>query len=218
MHACLYKKAGWILRTFKCRKTFFLKLLFKTLLQPHIDYCSQLYFPSKQTDMEKIENLQKNYFNRIPEVKHLNYWEKLKFLKMNSQERRMERYRILYVWKILEKKALNCGLESLEHERRGRICKIPPLNLNSRKSIQSLRESSFQVHGPKLFNKLPKQIRNIRNCSVDDFKARLDQFLEKIPDEPKVSKLTPRASNQVTARASNSLLDQIKTAEQTFGG
>ena len=72
--------------------------------------------------MEKIENLQKNFFNRIPKVKHLNYWEKLKFLKMNSQERRMERYRILYVWKILENKALNCGLESIEHERRGRIC------------------------------------------------------------------------------------------------
>ena len=130
----------------------------------------------------------------------------------------MERYRIIYVWKILEKKAMNYGLESTEHERRGTLCKIPPLNLHSRTSIQTLREASFQVHGPKLFNQLPKQIRNIRNCSVDDFKTSLDQFLEKIPDEPKVSNLVPRASNQVTARASNSLLDQIKTAQHSIGG
>ena len=58
------QKAGWILRTFKCRKTFFLKLLFKSLLQPHINYCSQLYFPAKQNDMEKIENLQKKLFQQ----------------------------------------------------------------------------------------------------------------------------------------------------------
>ena len=212
------QKAGWILRTFKCRKTFFLKLLFKSLLQPHIDYCSQLYFPAKQNDMEKIENLQKNFFNKIPEVQHLNYWEKLKFLKMNSQERRMERYRILYVWKILEKKAMNCGLESYINDRRGRLCRIPQLNLHSRTSVQSLREASFQVHGPRLFNKLPKNIRNLTNCSVDDFKSKLDQFLENIPDEPRVSNLVPTASSQVTARASNSLLEQIKTADQITGG
>ena len=30
---------------------------------------------------------------------------------MNSQERRMERYRIIYVWKILEGFAPNCGVE-----------------------------------------------------------------------------------------------------------
>ena len=111
---------------------------------------------------------------------------------------------------------MNCGLES--YRRRGRVCRIPQLNLHSRKSIQSLREASFQVHGPKLFNKLPRSIRNITNCSVDEFKSKLDQFLENIPYEPRVSNLVPTASSQVTARASNSLVDQIKTAEQITGG
>ena len=74
------QKAGWILRTFRSRKTFLLKPLFKSLLQPHIDYCSQLYFPSTQKDMQRIENLQKNFLNRITEVNHLGYWEKLSFL------------------------------------------------------------------------------------------------------------------------------------------
>ena len=121
-------------------------------------------------------------------------------------------------WKILEKKAMNCGLESYINDRRGRLCRIPQLNLHSRTSVQSLREASFQVHGPRLFNKLPKNIRNLTNCSVDDFKSKLDQFLENIPDEPRVSNLVPTASSQVTARASNSLLEQIKTADQITGG
>jgi hypothetical protein len=41
--------------------------------------------------MQKIENLQQNYTKKIPEVNHLNYWDRLKSLKMYSQERRMER-------------------------------------------------------------------------------------------------------------------------------
>ena len=113
---------------------------------------------------------------------------------------------------------MNCGLESYINDRRGRLCRIPQLNLHSRTSVQSLREASFQVHGPRLFNKLPKNIRNLTNCSVDDFKSKLDQFLENIPDEPRVSNLVPTASSQVTARASNSLLEQIKTADQITGG
>ena len=37
------QKSGWILRTFRCRKPYVLTLLWKSLVQPNIDYCSQLY-------------------------------------------------------------------------------------------------------------------------------------------------------------------------------
>ena len=154
------KKCGWILRTFVCRKTFFMKLLWKSLVQPNIDYCSQLWMPYKSGEIEKIENLQKQFTKRIPEVQTLNYWERLKSLKMLSQERRMERYRILYTWKILEGKSPNCGINFKYHERLGRLCEVPQIISNSKKSIQTLRENSYQVNGPRLFNCLPKQIRN----------------------------------------------------------
>ena len=36
------RKAGWILRTFACRQTFFMKLMWKSLVQGHIYYSSQL--------------------------------------------------------------------------------------------------------------------------------------------------------------------------------
>ena len=43
-HVCsqVRKKSGWILRTFHCRNTWFLKLMWKSLDQGHVDYCSQL--------------------------------------------------------------------------------------------------------------------------------------------------------------------------------
>ena len=102
------KKSGWILITFQSRKTHLMKFLWKTLVQGHIDYCSQLYFPTKSSDMEKIENLQRIFTRKIPEVKSLNYWQRLAHLNMYSQQRRMERYRAIYVWKILEGLVPNC--------------------------------------------------------------------------------------------------------------
>ena len=126
----------------------------------------------------------------------------------------MERYRIIYTWKILEGKSPNCGLTSKSHERLGRICDIPQIKTNSKMAVQTIRENSFQVNGPKLFNCLPKKIRNKRGCSIEEFKTQLDLFLENIPDEPKSDGYTPSALNQITARPSNSILEQCLREKQ----
>ena len=39
------QKSGWVLRTFYTRTPHFMKTIFKSLIQPHIDYCSQLWMP-----------------------------------------------------------------------------------------------------------------------------------------------------------------------------
>ena len=50
------QKSGWVFRTFYCRRPDFLKQMFKSLVQPHIDYCSQLWMPLEGANMEKVEN------------------------------------------------------------------------------------------------------------------------------------------------------------------
>ena len=55
------QKAGWILRTFHCRRTRFMQLMWKQLIQGHIDYCSQLYQPLQSGNLQRLENLQKAY-------------------------------------------------------------------------------------------------------------------------------------------------------------
>ena len=60
------QKCGWILRTFNCRNTQFMKFMWKSLVQGYIDYCSQLYFQTQSKDMENLENLFKSYSKKIP--------------------------------------------------------------------------------------------------------------------------------------------------------
>ena len=104
------QKSGWVLRTFSCRSTSFMKMMWKSLIQGHIDYASQLYQPLQSGNLTRIENLFKTFTKRIPELKELNYWERLNKLKINSQQRRCERYRILYIWKVLEGLVPNPGI------------------------------------------------------------------------------------------------------------
>ena len=51
---------------------------------------------------------------------------------------------------------------------------------------RTLRDSSFQCAGQRLFNALPKKIRNLSKISIKDFKEHLKNFLTQIRDEPKV--------------------------------
>ena len=133
---------------------------------------------------------------------------------MRSQQRRFERYRILYTWKVLKGRVPNCGISTFKCDRKGRLCTIPNISKNAKKSVQNLREDSFQVNGPQLFNSIPAEIRNMTQCHIDDFKFKLDHFLNTIPDEPKVPTLTPSASNMITANPSNSLVDQIRNCRK----
>ena len=94
---------------------------------------------------------------------------------------------------------------------------VPNRNTKAKASVQSMREQTFQVNGPKLFNSLPVKLRSMTKCSLDEFKLALDNYLSKIPDEPNVSGLTPGGCT-AEARASNSILDQSKRIPPTSHG
>ena len=165
----------------------------------------------------KYENFQRYYTRRVKSLHDKNYWERLQMCQMLSQQRRLERYKIIYTWKILEGRVPNCGIDQIDDSRKGRLCKIDPI-VKCRSRIQTLRENSYQIVGPKLFNSIPAKIRNLSKCSIEEFKEALDQYLSKIPDEPKLPGYTPTASDQFSGQPSNSLVDQIRKFNQTKMG
>ena len=142
---------GWVLRTFNTRKTLPMMTLWKTLIRSRLDYCCQLWCPSKKGDVQALEQLQRQYIRKISGVQHLTYWHQLKYLSLNSFERRRERYIIMYVWRILERHAPNldfpgrCGIDTHWNIRRGRYCLVPRVSHQSPAKVQSIRYGSFAV-------------------------------------------------------------------------
>ena len=72
----------------------------------------------------------------------------------------------------------------------------------NRNPAQSLQENAITVFGGRLYNALPKYLRDIESVKTEKFKFKLDKFLEIVPDEPKVP-------NYVTASGNNSILGQL---------
>ena len=91
-------------------------------------------------------------------------------------------------------------IKTRKHPRHGTQCVIQyPTNRNP---AQSLQENAITVFRPRLYNSLPKYLRDIESVKTERFKFELDMFLELIPDQPKMP-------NYVTASGSNSSLDQL---------
>ena len=130
---------------------------------------------------------------------------------MYSLQRRRERYRIIYIWSILEgivpnfnhnegKDIVVGGVSSTNTSRHGRKCQLRTIE---RSSFCKAICESLAVQGPKLFNSLLSEIRNITGCSKEAFKKCLDQYLSTIPDEPHIPTRRTRLAE------SNTLYDQI---------
>ena len=195
-------KCGWILRTFRTRDSLPMMALWKSLVLPILDYCSQLWCPSAAGVVQRIEKVQVSYLKKVAGLSGIDYWDQLSKLKLFSLQRRRERYRVIYIWKTLEGLVPNFGVQTAHNKRTGRHCVVPLIRPSATCRIRNLRYNSMGVHGPRLFNSLPISLRNKTNCTVDAFKSSLDRFLETIPDQPRVPGLI-----RYCVRSGNSLTD-----------
>ena len=115
--------------------------------------------------------------------------------------RRMERFRILYVYKIITGQVQNCGINWTNSDNSGTIV----AEVGTQKYFQTQRENSFHYTAPRLFNKLPRSLRDDRISTLNEWKMKLDKILAKIPDEPVVSDLTPGLCEHLNSKPTNSL-------------
>ena len=203
-------KAAWVLHTFRSRSRDLMVQLWKSLIQPHLDYCGQLWAPVGMIGMIKAqEGILKAYTKKISGCYNQNYWERLKTLKMLSSERRAERYKIMYIWKIINGLVPNLGLTWLSNNRRsGCVVVIPRLKEGSEQH-KTMMEATIKREGARLYNSLPKILRTL-SCTKDRFKRLLDMFLEDVPDNPNGKDYVSPCMDR-KCKPSNSIKDWAKT-------
>ena len=201
------QQAGLIFRTFRTRSQSSMLTLWKSLIQSRLDYCSQLWSTNNASEIKLLEDVQRSFTSRINGMEELTYRERLKALRLYSQERRRERYMIIFIWKVAMKLVGGYNLEILEHGRRGRLCHVKDIPASAPASVKRAAEASLAVKGAKIFNMLPIHLRNISSDKVDTFKYELDRYLATIPDEP-------TSEQEGRAAETNSLLHQVPMSRQ----
>ena len=129
--------------------------------------------------------------------------------KLYSQERRRERYMIVFLWKISQRMVEGYSVTFSNNVRRGRTVLPNSVVASAPAVVRRARETTLGVKGAKLFNLLPISIRNIDSDNVETFKAELDKFLSLVPDQPTIA-------GQARAAETNSLLHQIPLLRTSY--
>ena len=130
--------------------------------------------------------------------------ERLQKLKMYSQERRRERYQIIFIWKVGMGLVKGYSLPFKHNPRTGWHVTPALVIASAPAAVKSARRASLDHHGARLYNALPQGLRDLNGTKVDQFKSHMDKFLSGVPDEPTVPE-------RKRAAATNSLLDWLAT-------
>ena len=117
--------------------------LWKQLILCDLDYCSQLWNPSKTGDIQALELLQRSYLHCISGMQGLNYWKQLGELKLYSLERRRERYIAIYIWCIVEGHVPNFDYDSGFLPVAPKMWRKVPHSQSVRHSLMIYSESSL---------------------------------------------------------------------------
>ena len=177
------RMSGWIFSSFYSRDKNVMLILFKSLVRSGLEYCCEIWFPYLKKDILSLEQVQRSFTNRISGLQNINYWMRLKVLKIHSLQRRREKIIILHVWKVKNNIypnsfSLNFKLNNRTDSLRAVLPPLPKV----RGKLLTKFEESFLVQACKLWNIIPPNLTKITVLNL--FKAGLQKFLEGVPDEP----------------------------------
>ena len=120
-------KISWVLRTFRTRNIEHMRFLWKSIIQSTQDYGNIVWAPvGIKCDMIAQEGPLRQFSKKVKGLWELDYWTRLKKLKMNSIERRVERFRILYTWKSLMGIVPSLGFSIYIHPKKGKMIREIP--------------------------------------------------------------------------------------------
>ena len=179
--------------------------IWKSLVQSKLDYCSQLWCPTDQATISTLESIARHLTAQIDGLHDLDYWDRLQALRLYSQERRRERYRIIFIWKTLQGYVDGYIMATYRSPRRGRFVEVVKYQASAPAAVRKAREASLPVHGARLFNLLPQHLRDMNVGTVDQFKSGLDTWLMTVPDQPTIP-------GRQRAAKTNSIIDQAAYA------
>lgn len=171
------KTLGFINRNVSYKSKEVVRSLYNAYVRPHLEYCIQAWSPHYRQDIDMLEAVQRRATRMIPTLRHLQYRDRLRELKMFSIERRYLRGDMIELFKMFtDSSYIDVSrfftLENVSRTRgNGRKIRKQGCRLDVRKYFFSHRVVDF-------WNSLPKEVVNSAN--LNSFKIRLDKLLDRM--------------------------------------
>ena len=172
---------GCIKHTFKHINKEIFKLLYKSLVRPHLEYNSVVWNPHLKKDMDVIERVQRRATKMVPELRNLSYEDRLRALDLSTLKFRRDRADLIETYNILTGKHLlntDCQcqmcpnkqmfLKTLSTTTRGHSMKL---------QLQKATGNRFHFFASRVVNKW----NNLSNSTVNQ--ATLQKFKTELHKE-----------------------------------
>ena len=165
-------RCNMLYRCFVTKQIHFLVKGFTTYIRPVLEYCSQVWSPTKRADIDRLESVQRNFTKRLPGFKNMAYADRLVALGLHSLEERRLRLDLVFCFNILH--AFNCviptdiGLVLAASSTRGHVLKLSVMHANV-----TLRVNFFANRIVGVWNALPSYV--IESEHTTTFKRNLDK-------------------------------------------
>ena len=171
-----YSKAnrmlGLINRTIVYKHPSVLLNLYKSLVRPHLDYCSSVWNPHYKKDKELLERVQHRFTRLFPNLKGLVYEDRLRRLGLWSLEERRNRVDLIELFKLL--KGFSATPWSTFFQlNKGSVTRGHSLKLSKSHSHCEARLQFFSQRVINRWNSLSQE--DVDAPSVNAFKGRLDK-------------------------------------------
>lgn len=147
--------------------------LYKTLVRPHVEYCTASWMPHYKKDKELIERIQHRFTRLVVGMKGRPYEERIEVLGLWSLEERRNRSDLIEVYKM------SAGLSRLRLDtffelNAFGITRGHSLKLLKQRSSTDIRHHFFSNRVINRWNELDEQ--TVTAPSLDSFKAGLSRL------------------------------------------
>ena len=162
-----------IKRQFKITDKEDFRIIYKTYVRPHLEYCTQAWSPKLQKDKMLLEKVQRRATRMVKGLKKLPYETRLKKLGIYSIERRRLRGDLIETFKILT------GRDHVNYSKFFELVDITSglrghsLKLFKPRCRTTVRENFFSLRIVSEWNQLPQDV--VEAPSINTFKNRLDR-------------------------------------------
>ena len=162
---------GWINRHFGLLNIDEFKILYKTYVRPHMEFCVQAWSPYLQKDIKCLERIQRRATKMVHGLKDIAYDDRLEILGLISLEDRRLRGDLIEVFKILTDRE-NIDKYQFFTPSACSHLRGHSLKLSKPRSTRQVRQNFFSQRVIDVWNKLPSNV--VTSTSVNMFNLRTD--------------------------------------------
>ena len=166
------KILGFIRRTVVSRQKSIIINLYKTLVRPHLEYCSQVWSPALQKDKDILEKVQRRATKMIQGLGKLHYTDRLRECGLTTLERRRCRGDLIQTYKLITRKEITPYTRFFQLENRkglrGHRYKL------SKKAEGPIKQRFFSSRVVNTWNELSDETVSVE--STNSFKIKLGKI------------------------------------------